>query len=216
MKFSIYTMAAQSSSSNYEQIANVTEKLSVIFFVLAVICLALAIFTFIYFKIPEIIGDLSGRNAKKSIERMREDNEKGGRKTHHPTPVAYDRGTITRPIDDGKKETKKKKSKSGKLTQTQQPRNVGGEQTLPLADFDGTTPLNGAEQTTFLGADPATGNMPYGDATAPLSQDVNATQVLNEGTQVLNQSQQQTPMFQSAVSFKMIQDIVLVHTEEII
>lgn len=38
----------------------------------------------VLFKIPIVIGDLSGRTAKKSIERMRLNNEKTGNKSYKP------------------------------------------------------------------------------------------------------------------------------------
>lgn len=56
--------------------------ISIIAFVAAAICLVVTIIIFIKFKIPSVIGDLSGKTARKSIEQMRESNEQSGRKTH--------------------------------------------------------------------------------------------------------------------------------------
>lgn len=50
--------------------------LSIVAFSLAGVSLALAIFFWFFFKIPSVIGDLSGRNARKSIAKMRAENEK--------------------------------------------------------------------------------------------------------------------------------------------
>lgn len=50
--------------------------LSIISFVIAGVCFAIAVFFWIFFKIPVIISDLSGRTAKKSIAILRAENEK--------------------------------------------------------------------------------------------------------------------------------------------
>lgn len=90
------------SSANYEQMASVFKIVSILLCVLAAICLVLGIITFIVFKIPNVIGDLTGRNARRSIEQMRQENEKGGKKSHRPHPVASDRGTLTEQIKESK------------------------------------------------------------------------------------------------------------------
>lgn len=59
--------------------AETLSMISKISFVAAGICLVVAIILFIRFKIPDVIGDLSGRNARKSIEQMRALNEKSGK-----------------------------------------------------------------------------------------------------------------------------------------
>lgn len=107
MKYSFITLAASpASSTNYEQMASVLKIVSIVLFALAAVCLAFAVFAFITFKIPNVIGDLTGRNARKSIEKMRDANEKGGKKSYRPHPIASDRGTLTEPIKQSKKESK--------------------------------------------------------------------------------------------------------------
>jgi hypothetical protein len=61
--------------------AETLHTLSIISFVLSVIFIATAVVLWFVLKIPNVIGDLSGRNARKSIERMRQDNEKTGSKS---------------------------------------------------------------------------------------------------------------------------------------
>lgn len=56
--------------------AQTLQTLSVISFAVAGVCLALAIFFGFLFKIPGVIGDLSGRTARKSIAKLRAANEK--------------------------------------------------------------------------------------------------------------------------------------------
>ena len=50
--------------------AELLVKISYIAFAGAVVCLILAVILFIKFKIPTVIGDLSGKNAKKAIQQL--------------------------------------------------------------------------------------------------------------------------------------------------
>lgn len=67
-------------------------------FVAAGVFLVIAIVLFIVFKIPSVLGDLSGRNAKKSIEKMRKNNERTGNKSYSPSITNVERGKITETI----------------------------------------------------------------------------------------------------------------------
>lgn len=55
--------------------AQVLSNISIILFVIAVVFAIASIVIWFVFKIPEVIGDLSGRNARKSIEHMRTETE---------------------------------------------------------------------------------------------------------------------------------------------
>ncbi len=55
--------------------AQVLSNISIILFVIAVVFAIGSIVIWFVFKIPEVIGDLSGRNARKSIEHMRAETE---------------------------------------------------------------------------------------------------------------------------------------------
>lgn len=75
--------------------AETLSMISIIAFVLAGICLVVTLILFIYFKIPSIIGDLSGKTARKSIEQMRQNNEKTGKKSYKTSKVNEKRGKLT-------------------------------------------------------------------------------------------------------------------------
>lgn len=77
---------------------SIYDMISLVTFSLAAICLATAVFFWFRFHIREIIGDLTGRTAKKTIEQMRTENEKSGKKSYRPTPIAAERGTKTEMI----------------------------------------------------------------------------------------------------------------------
>lgn len=185
MDLNFITMAA--GSTNYEQMANIFRISTIVLFVLAGVCLAFAIFAFITFKIPNVIGDLTGRNARRSIEQMRQENEKSGKKSHRPHPVASDRGTLTEQIKESKKLSQKPVQK-----QTAKPKPV-----VP----------NGSGATDVLEDTNATVNLNYNQ---------NGTEILNEGTQVLSNEVIQSALNETTVNFKMIQNIVLIHTDEVI
>lgn len=64
----------------------------------AVLCGIMAVVTillFFFMKIPRVIGDLSGRTARKAIEEIRQQNESTGDKTYKSSPVNRERGKLT-------------------------------------------------------------------------------------------------------------------------
>lgn len=191
MKYSFITLAASpASSTNYEQMASVLKIVSIVLFSLAAVCLVFAVFAFITFKIPNVIGDLTGRNARKSIEKMRDVNEKGGKKSYRPHPIASDRGTLTEPIKQSKKESKKL-SKTAKI----EPQSKNPQK------FDGSGATDVLEDV---------------NATTKLDYDADGTEILSAGTQVLSEETMQTALNESTVKIKMIQNIILIQTEEVI
>lgn len=105
-------MATQKKGEN--DMAQIYQTISIVTFSLAAVSLILAVVLWFKFDIWKIIGDLSGRTAKKSIEHMRSANEASGRKSYRPTPVAESRGKLTEQIVYEKKE--KEAGKSGKET----------------------------------------------------------------------------------------------------
>lgn len=64
--------------------AEILSLISVISFVFCGIAFVLAVFFWFFFKIPSVIGDLSGRTARKSIEKMRAGNEKAAVQSYRP------------------------------------------------------------------------------------------------------------------------------------
>ncbi len=68
---------------------------SIVAFSLSVIFLIIAIILWFRFDILKVIGDLSGRTARKSIEKMRASNESGSRKTLTPATVAKQKSSPT-------------------------------------------------------------------------------------------------------------------------
>ncbi len=83
--------------------AETLSTLSIISFIVAGVCLVISVFLWIFFKIPTVIGDLSGRNARKSIARMRAANEKSGSKSYKESKTNAERGKLTDTMQHSKK-----------------------------------------------------------------------------------------------------------------
>lgn len=88
--------------------AETLSTLSIISFAVAGASFVLAVFFWFFFKIPTVIGDLSGRTARKSIAKMRAANEKTGAKTYKESKTNAERGKLTASIPDPQKLNKKK------------------------------------------------------------------------------------------------------------
>lgn len=161
---------------------------SIIFFIIAGVSLLVAIYSFVRFNIPQIIGELSGRTAKKSIAQMRDKNVKTGDKSHRPSPAAKEHGTLTDKIE--KKETVNVNTATA-------------EEGTEL--LNSTEKLSNDNQTELLA-----------ENETELSDD-NATTVLSEETTVLtNNDNSQINVSNDSNDFKIIQNIVLIHTNETI
>lgn len=78
--------------------AETLKFLSIISFTVSGVCMAFAVFFWIFFKIPDVVGDLSGRNARKSIAKMRTANEKTGLKFYRESKTNAERGKLTEKI----------------------------------------------------------------------------------------------------------------------
>lgn len=82
---------------------NVYEILSIIFFILAGLAAVCAIFYFLRFQISHVIAVLSGRQAKKQIERWRDSMVAGERTTERLS--RNDDGNATSVLDEDEKAT---------------------------------------------------------------------------------------------------------------
>lgn len=164
--------------------AQTYQMISYVGFVLAAVLLVVSILLWVRLGIWKIIGDLSGRTAKKSIEQIRKKNEESGKKSFRPTPAAMKRGTITDQI-------------------TEDSRPPGPEDaTVSLSRAEeGTTPL--ADRDSAAAAADRSGTRSGREPTS----DGAATELLSWETAPLTETA-------AAVAFHVIQDIVIIHTDE--
>lgn len=114
---------------------------------LGAIMLIVSIALFFLYKIPNVIGDLTGKNAKKAIDAIRSQNESSGNKLYKSSKVNAERGKLTDKI-----------SPSGNLIQRDNSVINGGAmntekistQELPYEMTDETTVLSYENETTVL------------------------------------------------------------------
>lgn len=187
------------------------QLLSTVAFAVAGACLILAVFLWFFFKIPGVIGDLSGRTARKSIARIREANEKSGNKSYVPGKINVARGKITAAMSEtGRNTGQKENPETGLLA----------ENKVRSEDFD---------QTGILDND-STGKL-ESDATGKLNP--NATEKLDsDGTEMLyseetgklkpentamihnNKENFESRKRSACKEMEIIEEVMIIHTEE--
>ncbi len=194
---------------------------SIVFFILAGVFFVAAVYMFIRFNIPQVFGELSGKTAKKSIEQMRNDNAKSGKKSHHPSPAAVERGKLTDTMEHSKS-LKKHGNKSANVPVQNAPAAQQSERTDVL-------PVNGGNAVGNISTDV------LGNSTEILTGQTEAigTEILTPdvGTELLASTadsyesgetqllDNQTTVLQPQTAqkgFKTVKSIVLIHTDEII
>lgn len=125
--------------------ADTLSLLSTISFAVAGVCLVIAIVLWVIFRIPLVIGDLSGRTARKSIAKLRMANEKSGVKGHRASKVNVQRGKLTETMS-GINKARQKAEEAGcrpetGLLQANLSQSVESETTGLLEEEDATQPL---------------------------------------------------------------------------
>ncbi len=174
------------------------EQYQMIFYIGAALCgvmLLISILLFFVYRIPKVIGDLTGSTAKKAIRDIRAQNESTGNKVYKTSAVNKARGKITDKI-----------SPSGRLIRNPSAGLAGGMVTEKIApqrlSAEETTVLTADEGTTVL-----TPDMTPGNETTVLSPGMdfgsNETTVLN------------APAME-VVGFAIEYEITFVHSNEII
>lgn len=130
--------------------AETLQILSIISFAVAGVCFVLAVFFWFFFKIPTVIGDLSGRTARKSIAKMRVANEKSGSKSYKESKVNLERGKLTGTmpqIDPNPPRDENETADLSEVAETQvNSSSIGSETTGLLLGNDDTAPLYMSEE----------------------------------------------------------------------
>lgn len=164
--------------------------------ILAGIMFVVSVLVFFLLKIPTVIGDLTGANARKAIESIRNQNESTGDKTYRTSQVNRERGKITDKI-----------SPSGRLIKDPSHSLHGAMGTEKISTqrlhsedvTNETTVLTSGSETTVL-----TSELTGGSETTLLSQETHANE-----TTVLNAP----PIVNT---FAIEYEITYIHTDEII
>ncbi len=134
--------------------AETLSTLSIVSFIAAVLFFAAAIFLWFFFGIPSVIGDLNGRNARKSIARMRVTNERTGVKAYKESHTNVERGKLTNAMRESEKIKKARNSANEDKPET----GLLSENAAETFASEGTSIL----------AEEATGLLVDDDATMPL------------------------------------------------
>lgn len=151
--------------------------ISVISFIATGVFAILAVILWFVFKIPSVMGDLSGRTAKKSIELMRQNNEKTGVKSYRSSKENLRRGKLTSAIKESDK-NKKEVVETVLLNENMKKNHVSNATEL-LLDEEKTEPLD--------------------MVTAALDDDL---------------SEKRNKI--SSISIKLLEEIMYIHTKEVI
>ena len=211
------------------------QLLSTVAFAVAGACLILAVFLWFFFKIPSVIGDLSGRTARKSIARIREANEKSGNKSYVPSKINAARGKITAAMSETGTNTGQKENPETGLLVENKVKSEDFDQT-GILDNDATGKLE-SDATGKLESD-ATGKL-KSDATGKLESDAtgklnpNATEKLDsDGTEMLyseetgklksenkamihnNKENFESRKRSACKEMEIIEEVMIIHTEE--
>jgi Sec-independent protein translocase protein TatA len=126
--------------------ADTLSFISVISFVAATIFLIVAVIFWFVFKIPTVIGDLSGRNARKSIEQMRRSNEQSGAKSYKTGKKNEGRGKLTSTMHV----IEKKDSEETEFLQESVVMDIDVLETAPLVEGEETELLVDENETAPL------------------------------------------------------------------
>lgn len=172
--------------------AQTLQTLSIISFAVAGLCLVLAVFFWFFFKIPSVIGDLSGRTARKSIAKMRAANEKTGVKSYKESKTNAERGKLTGTMPD-----------SGKLNKKN------------------STPINGQPETGLLSDNKAEGleseaTGVLDEETGMLDSETTGLLVDENATAPLDTPTQRAVVRTGGKKIEILEEIMFIHTEEVI
>lgn len=178
--------------------------------ILSGLMLAAAVALFFVLKIPNVIGDLTGANARKAIADIRNQNEATGTKTYKPSAVNRERGRVT-----------DKMTPSGRLLRFPSAGMGGGHETTKISTAklsqeameaaNQTTVLDAADETTVLSLAQET-TVLYTEETTVLQPAAGETMVLDAGAvPVQTVSQPESGFF-----FEIEYEITCIHTREVI
>ena len=166
--------------------------LSVACFIIAAIGLVLTIFLWYFLGIKDVIGDLSGRTAKRSIERIRAENKNSEAKRKKNGANRKEERSLfeskTKPQQEKKTAAEDERPETGLLHSNR----------VTAAPADPTAVLNPSESAAE-------------DATGLLEETDNVTGELNADSQV-----RETVRRTGGKKLTMLEEIILIHTDEVI
>ena len=199
--------------------------ISIISFILSGTAFIVAVFCWFRFKIPQVVGDLSGRTAKKSIERMRAGYEKSGDMPFHVAKIYEKRGKLTGSISPAGRFKVSKKKGGNKITAKDTFRSTAGggdkntmksgsqsEDKSTMSDIDKSTVKGRVKETESL---PETMSRNTGvEETCLLTEDPCTEKMTEETVFLLNHEVISTNQVEKQLT--MLEEIIMIHTDEVI
>ena len=137
--------------------------------IVAAVMLIVTVLLYFLFKIPSVIGDLSGATARKAIKEIREQNEKTGDKGYSPSAYNVQRGKVTDKISGSGRINRNASSGFGGINTSK----ISTQSLIEQAQASETTVLENmqGDSTTVLN--------PQSNETTVLNQQSNETTVLS-------------------------------------
>lgn len=153
------------------------QTISLVSYCLAATLFVLSVALFFLLDVPKLYGDISGKNARKAIESIRQQNETSGDKAYKPSPVNAKRGKVTEKISSSGK-LQKHNSGIGVNVGTQDLNIDVNAQIMHNTNSNATTVLNEtAAETTVLDGNETLES--FAAETTVLPQTAGETTVLN-------------------------------------
>ena len=156
------------------------------------IMVVVSVVLFITLKIPKVIGDLTGRTARKAIEDIRKQNEQSGEKVYRSSSVNLRRGKLTDKISSSGRIEAKHTTPFGTGVITEK---ISTQQLPVIENSSVTTILEEGNETTVLTQAPNV---------APIPNICTETTVLQHWEEENNRS------------FVIEYEITFIHTDEVI
>lgn len=173
------------------------QTLSLIAYIVAGVLLVVAIILFLVLNVPLLIGDLSGANARKAIESIRQQNEATGEKAYKPSAVNASRGKLTEKISGSGRLLHQSGSLRGsmgteKISTTKLVKEAEETTLLSTASNETTILSAGSNETTILSAGMNETTVLFQEMSASLmnTADEGMTAQLSE-TQIMDKEQAQ-------------------------
>lgn len=197
--------------------SEILSTISLVSFVIAGLSLLLAIFFWIRFNIPAVIGDLSGRTARKSIEKMRVNNEKTGNKSYKPSKTNLGRGQLTDTMPESDKLTEKLKQKFA-ASEEQPETGLLDENKADFYDSEQTGILMENEETGILQDDGMETDLLQADVlTDSMESEETGLLVEENETCLLNENLVENRTLEVGnIKFVLLEEVMLIHTNETI
>ena len=175
--------------------------ISIISFIVALIFVVLAVVIWFVFKIPSVIGDLSGRTAKKTIENLRKYNDKPAGNLYKPSSTNNSRTKLTDTMEQDKKKPDSKEIhyETGLLNDNKVEQ-YEGEETGILLDDETTGMLSDANATELLIDEEETGILTDDNTEETFEEDKEEEDLIKRRDSKLT----------------MIDETIYIHTDEVI